>query len=188
MDQESLNRFYEAISKEPDFDGADYQPVRDRERLTKRMRLLFETMKDGRWYSLPQLREILGGTDSGISAAIRGFRKIKFGCYSVTSIFKGQGIYHYRLDVQGYDKKSYEYYVACKILRWKVAKLLEYGRSFNSPSLRLYAFFDDVLKIEEVMSKKHFKEFEKQIDLYFKNVKQETGFRIERLLAVKDEA
>lgn len=120
------DRFYQALDKEPEFDGAFYDSYRDKDRLTAKQKELFELMKDGLYRTVPEMTQIIGGTQTGASAAIRNFRKLKFGGYLVQIRNIGKGLYQYRLDVNGYDPETYEYVKCLAVLKWKLDKITKY--------------------------------------------------------------
>ena len=60
---------------EPDFDahfnGDDYQPARDKERLRGQILRVYSAIKDGRWRTLKQLSETTGDPEASVSAQLR---------------------------------------------------------------------------------------------------------------------
>jgi hypothetical protein len=52
-------------------------------KLKGKMRRQFQVMQGGDWFTLEQLREIIGGLDSTISANIRTYRKEPYGSHTV---------------------------------------------------------------------------------------------------------
>ncbi len=127
-------RFIQAMDKQPEFDGAVYDTFRDKDRLTAIQKKLFEVMKGGGWFSIPELEKAIDSSQTGISAGIRNFRKVKFGGYKVERKYQGRGFYLYRLDVNGYDEDSFEYFKKVQILKWKCNKVIEAHRLFNQIS------------------------------------------------------
>jgi hypothetical protein len=79
------------------FDGADYDPSRDDERLTVQYTRLFTLMKDGVYRSLSEIWEITGDPPASISAQLRHMRKPKFGSHTVNKRYVGNGLYEYQL-------------------------------------------------------------------------------------------
>ena len=62
---------------------------------------IFSLMKDGRSRTLFEIREHVGGSDSGISAKLRDCRKLQHGGHTVECkcVNRGEQIYKYRLIV-----------------------------------------------------------------------------------------
>lgn len=65
--------------KGPHFNGPDYDPELDGERLTGQLRRVFDVVKDRRWHSLSKIAEITGDPESSVSAQLRHLRKERFG-------------------------------------------------------------------------------------------------------------
>jgi hypothetical protein len=59
------------------FSGETYEPNLDKHRLSSQFRRVWNLMVDGKWRSLPEIRNALIGRDSeaAISARLRDFRK-----------------------------------------------------------------------------------------------------------------
>ncbi len=81
------------------FDGADYLPERDRERLTGQLQRVFRCMSDGAWRTLHQISRLTGDPEPSISAQLRHLRKPRFGSHTVERNYLGNGLYQYRLSV-----------------------------------------------------------------------------------------
>lgn len=84
----------------PDFDGSDYVPVFDKERLTTQMVKIFEYAKDGHWHTLSEGAEATGAPEASYSAQLRNFRKARFGGHTVEKRWRGRrewGHWEYRL-------------------------------------------------------------------------------------------
>jgi hypothetical protein len=82
------------------FDGATYDPAKDKERLTSQLQRVAAIMSDGQWRTLQQITEVIdGSSEAGISARIRDLRKPKFGGYLVEKkrIEEDKGTWAYRL-------------------------------------------------------------------------------------------
>ena len=80
------------------FGGSTYDPALDGKRLTTQFQKVKAAMLSGRWFTLEELKEIAGGTDSSISARIRDLRKKPFGGYKVEAKRKGKGgTFQYRI-------------------------------------------------------------------------------------------
>lgn len=83
-----------------DFDGATYEPPLDRERLTGQLRRVYELMRDARWRTLTEIREVAGGSEAACSARLRDLRKARFGGHTVERRRRGDGragLFEYRL-------------------------------------------------------------------------------------------
>lgn len=87
------------LDHKPEFDGDDYQPERDKQRLTGQILRVFKAMRDGEWRTLEQLRRITGDPEASISAQLRHLRKPRFGGHTVEKRHIGKGLYLYRLEV-----------------------------------------------------------------------------------------
>jgi hypothetical protein len=82
------------------FDGPEYHPPRDRERLGKQYDRIMAVMTDGRWRTLAEIGEITGDPHASISAQLRHFRKKKFGSHIVLKRRRGdpaRGLYEYSM-------------------------------------------------------------------------------------------
>ena len=89
----------------PKPDGATFCEKQDGARLGTLHRLVFALMCDGVFRSLPEIREAIGeGSETGISARLRDFRKKKFGGFRVESKRRDEGgSWVYRLDISSCD-------------------------------------------------------------------------------------
>ena len=85
----------------PDFDahfnGDDYQPERDKERLRGQILRVYTAIKDGRWRTLRQLAEITGDPEASVSAQLRHLRNPRFGGHEIVKRYIKNGLYEYRL-------------------------------------------------------------------------------------------
>lgn len=79
------------------FDGADYVPERDDDRLGRQCQRIFELMKDGLWRSLPEIERVTGDPQPSISAQLRHFRKPRFGAHIVDRRRGDNSLYEYKL-------------------------------------------------------------------------------------------
>jgi hypothetical protein len=79
------------------FDGDDYQPARDDERLSKQIDRVFACMKDAKWRTLGEIATITGDPEASISAQLRHLRKGKFGTHTVHKNYRGSGLYEYQV-------------------------------------------------------------------------------------------
>lgn len=87
-----------------EFNGADYQPARDSERLTAQFKSIFSLMKDGKWRSLALIEDNVKQPQASISAQLRHMRKEKFGSHTVNKRYIKNGLYEYQLIVNGSTK------------------------------------------------------------------------------------
>lgn len=83
----------------PRFDGADYVPARDDDRLSGQYGRIFALMRDGAWRSLPEIARLTGDPPASVSAQLRHMRKPRFGGHQVERRYVRDGLYEYRLEV-----------------------------------------------------------------------------------------
>ena len=72
-----------------------YNYHRDEPRLTKQRDRIFNLMKDGMKRSLSEISLITNSPEASASAALRDFRKKKFGSYSVEKEYVRNGLWLY---------------------------------------------------------------------------------------------
>ena len=84
-----------------DIDGMTYEPQRDYARLVSLHDRVFRVMGDGAWRTVDQIRAVTGGSESGVKARLRDFRKPKFGGYEVPKRYRGDGLWEYCLMLDG---------------------------------------------------------------------------------------
>ncbi len=84
------------------FDGADYVPVLDDQRLGAQLARIYAVMQDGTWRTLTEIAALTHDPPASISAQLRHLRKPKFGSYTVQRRTRAavRGLYEYRLDTQ----------------------------------------------------------------------------------------
>jgi len=80
------------------FDGADYIPERDNDRLGAQLKRIFDIVIDGQWRTLQDISELTGDPHASISAQLRHLRKPRFGSWNVERKYMGDGLYLYRLN------------------------------------------------------------------------------------------
>jgi len=83
----------------PHFNGADYQPARDDERLTGQLDRIYGLMKDAVWRTFKDIAALTNDPEPSISAQLRHLRKVRFGGHTVNRRYVGNGLYEYQLVV-----------------------------------------------------------------------------------------
>jgi hypothetical protein len=81
------------------FDGEDYVPERDNDRLSVQYLRIFRLMKDGEFRTLTEIEDETGDPQASISAQLRHMRKERFGSHTVNKEYVGEGVYLYQLIV-----------------------------------------------------------------------------------------
>ena len=79
------------------FSGPAYDPLVDRERLTKQHARVLDLMRDGHWRTLQEIASTTGDPEPSIGAQLRHLRKPRFGSYVVTKRRRPAGTFEYRL-------------------------------------------------------------------------------------------
>ena len=82
------------------FNGAEYDPALDNDRLRSQMGRVFAVMRFGRWLTLKEIAAVTGDPEASISAQLRHLRKPRFGSYRVDRRPRGDrrlGMFEYRL-------------------------------------------------------------------------------------------
>lgn len=82
------------------FNGSDYDPKYDDERLTTQLSRVYSCMKKGDWKTLSEIQRITGDPQSSISAQLRHLRKERFGSHIIEKRVRGErtlGLYEYRM-------------------------------------------------------------------------------------------
>lgn len=79
------------------FDGDDYTPERDDQRLSAQYSTIFEFMKDSQWRPLYVIADALDYPPASVSAQLRHMRKARFGGHTVNRRYIGGGLYEYQL-------------------------------------------------------------------------------------------
>lgn len=89
--------------RSPRFSGATYDPAKDHVRLTKNLQRVYDLMKGGEWWTIPELAEYLEPTgpmaQTGIGARLRDLRQPRFGGHTVETRRRNGsgGLWEYRL-------------------------------------------------------------------------------------------
>lgn len=81
----------------PEFNGADYVPERDRERLTTQMEAVHAAMRGAGPQTLAEISRKAGAPPASTSAQIRHLRKERFGSHVISRVHLGRGLYTYEL-------------------------------------------------------------------------------------------
>ena len=84
-----------------DFAGESYDQDRDHAQLASLYDRVFNQMSDGQWWTIPRLHLFVGGSENGIAARLRDFRKPQFGGYEVAKRHLGCGLWAYCLILEG---------------------------------------------------------------------------------------
>ena len=80
------------------FDGAVYDPMKDKKRLTKQIYLIRDIMIDGVFRTLNELHRITGAPEASISAQLRNLKKVRWGNYRLNKKRRlEQGLWEYQL-------------------------------------------------------------------------------------------
>jgi hypothetical protein len=85
------------LTMQPHFNGPDYVPARDDNRLNAQYERIFHLMVDGVWRTLNQIHQLTGDPEASISAQLRHMRKPRFGSHTVDKEYLGNGLYQYRV-------------------------------------------------------------------------------------------
>lgn len=83
------------------FNGADYIPERDNERLGNQLSRVKKAIHSGEWKTLKQLSEETGDPEASISAQLRHLRKPRFGSFVIERRYVSNGLYEYRWNKGG---------------------------------------------------------------------------------------
>ena len=70
-------------AEEPIFNGPEYKPSIDNERLKNQIDRIFEFMQDKKWRTLQEIQNETGDPQASISAQLRHLRKKRFGNHTV---------------------------------------------------------------------------------------------------------
>ena len=79
------------------FNGSDYMPKRDNERLKGQIKRIHALMIDGLPRTLSQIASVTGDPEASVSAQLRNLKKERFGGYRLEKDYKGNGLFAYRL-------------------------------------------------------------------------------------------
>lgn len=79
------------------FNGADYVPPRDDNRLHAQINRIVALMRDEEWRTLADIAAITGDPEASISAQLRHLRKKRWGAHTVNRQHIAGGLYQYQL-------------------------------------------------------------------------------------------
>ena len=83
-------------------DGFTYSAKDDKKRLKSQFSKVKRLMRDGKWRTLTEIQQAVGGSEPSISARLRDLRKSRHGTNLVDKRRRGvpeTGLYEYRLTV-----------------------------------------------------------------------------------------
>lgn len=90
------------------FNGSDYVPEIDNERLSEQHLRIKDLMLDKKWRTLKEISKITSDPEASISAQLRHLRKKRFGSWVIEKKSRGDrsnGLFEYRLMPSGYDSE-----------------------------------------------------------------------------------
>ena len=105
----------------PRFNGSDYSPKFDNQRLKCQIKTIYNLMIDGKWRTLGEIEELTSYGQASISAQLRHLRKERFGSHIVNKRNRGErekGLFEYQLmnpDADGYNHHKQELPIEEKI-------------------------------------------------------------------------
>lgn len=82
------------------FNGSDYDPEEDDERLSQQHIRIRSLMLDGAWRTLAEIAQATGDPPASVSAQLRHLRKKRFGAFTVDKRARGErksGLFEYRV-------------------------------------------------------------------------------------------
>lgn len=88
------------FQRKPAFDGPDFTPALDADRLTRQMDRIRDYMLSVEWVTLAEIHAALGYPEASISAQLRHLRKPRFGGYQVDRRRRTQGSWEYRIALE----------------------------------------------------------------------------------------
>lgn len=88
---------FELPRREERFDGATYEPVRDRERLTAQLDRVRKVMESGKKVTLTYLARVCDCSEASVSARLRDLRKKRFGGFTIERTYKEKGVFEYQM-------------------------------------------------------------------------------------------
>ena len=93
------------------FNGSDYIPEFDQERLTGQIKRIYSLMIDGKWRTLNEIENTTSDPQASISAQLRHLRKERFGSHIIQKQRRGKpsdGLFEYKLLIRtlNHDRNS----------------------------------------------------------------------------------
>lgn len=88
------------FNQKPDFDGSDYEPEKDKARLTNQIDKIKNLMMDGLPRTLDEIEAAIKEPQASISAQLRNLRKQRFGGHTVLRQRRDdpqKGLFEYQL-------------------------------------------------------------------------------------------
>lgn len=81
------------------FNGPDFCPAKDQERLKTQLGRIITFMRPGGWHTLTQIAQALSIPESSVSAQLRHLRKPRFGSHWVKKrrADDGNGLFEYKV-------------------------------------------------------------------------------------------
>lgn len=95
------------FNQPPHFDGPEYVPEFDQERLTGQIKRVFACMSDGVFRTLAEIELITNDPQASISAQLRNLKKLRFGGHILNKRPRGDresGLWEYQL--LNHDKET----------------------------------------------------------------------------------
>ena len=87
------------------FDGADYNPALDDNRINKQLGRVWQALSSGQWMTLDELETATNDPQASISAQLRHLRKERFGSHDIQRQRRTTGTWEYRLNTGERDGK-----------------------------------------------------------------------------------
>jgi hypothetical protein len=102
---------WEATKASPPIEnGPGFIAEFDEERLKGQAKAVFNLMKDGSWLTLGEIKAAInGGSETGISATLRSFRKKPYGSHTLNKKRRGdpkRGLFEYQLIIKEIKRAS----------------------------------------------------------------------------------
>lgn len=89
------------VAPAPPIDGDTYDAARDGARLRKQLVRVFNLMADSKPRTLAVIAELVEGSEAGVSARLRDFRKRPYGSHHVKRAYVADGVWSYQLFPNG---------------------------------------------------------------------------------------
>lgn len=88
------------------FDGSDYDPEHDQERLKSQLYRVYKAIEEASWLTLDEIHNITKDPHASISAQLRHLRKPRFGSFNIEKRRRGDpknGLWEYKLGERNED-------------------------------------------------------------------------------------